>query len=53
MCILSNMLGVYGYVCCNITFNNISVISWRSIWLMELTEIPGETTALLQFIEKF
>jgi hypothetical protein len=24
------------------TFNNISVISWRSVLLMEETELPGE-----------
>ena len=26
----------------NATFNNISVISWRSVLLMEETEVPGE-----------
>jgi hypothetical protein len=26
----------------NATFNNISVISWRSALLMEETEVPGE-----------
>jgi len=26
----------------NVTFNNISVISWRSVLLMEETEVPGE-----------
>jgi hypothetical protein len=26
----------------NITFNNISVISWRSILLVEETGVPGE-----------
>ena len=26
----------------NATFNNISVISWRSVILMEETEVPGE-----------
>jgi hypothetical protein len=26
----------------NATFNNISVISWRSILLIEETEVPGE-----------
>jgi hypothetical protein len=35
----------------NATFNNISVISWRSVLLVEETEVPGEnhpTTDLLQ-----
>jgi hypothetical protein len=35
------------------TFNNISVISWRSILLVEETEIPGETTDLPQVTDKF
>ena len=26
----------------NATFNNISVISWRSVWLVEETRVPGE-----------
>jgi hypothetical protein len=26
----------------NVTFNNISVISWRSVLLMEETGVPGE-----------
>jgi len=26
----------------NVTFNNISVISWRSVLLMEETEVLGE-----------
>jgi len=26
----------------NTTFNNISVISWRSILLVEETEVPGK-----------
>jgi hypothetical protein len=28
---------------CNPTFNNISVISWRSVLLVEETRVPGET----------
>jgi uncharacterized DUF497 family protein len=32
----------------NATFNNISVISWRSVLLMEETEYPEKTTDLLQ-----
>jgi hypothetical protein len=27
----------------NANFNNISVISWRSVWLVEETGVPGET----------
>jgi len=26
----------------NATFNNISVISWQSVLLVEKTEVPGE-----------
>jgi hypothetical protein len=26
----------------NVTFNNISVISWRSVLLVEETRVPGE-----------
>ena len=26
----------------NATFNNISVVSWRSVLLVEETEVPGE-----------
>ena len=26
----------------NASFNNISVISWRSVFLMEETSVPGE-----------
>jgi hypothetical protein len=26
----------------NATFNNISVISWQSVLLVEATEVPGE-----------
>ena len=36
----------------NATFNNISVITWQSVLLMEETGVPGETTDLLQVIEK-
>jgi len=35
----------------NATFNNISVISWRSILLVEETEGPGKTTDLSQVTE--
>jgi len=36
----------------NITYNNISVISWQSILLFEETEVPGETTDLSQVTDK-
>ena len=36
----------------NATFNNISVISWRSVLLMEENGVPGETTDLLQVTDK-
>ena len=37
-----------------VTFNNISVISWRSVLLVEETEVPGENpgTDLPQVIFK-
>ena len=31
----------------NVTFNNISVISWRSLLLVEETEVPGENQIML------
>ena len=36
------------------TFNNISVISWRSVLLVEETGVPGKTTDLymLQVTDK-
>jgi len=44
------------YVVClmvfNATFNNISVISWRSVLLVEETEGPEKTTNLLQVTYK-
>jgi hypothetical protein len=36
----------------NATFNNISVISWRSVLLVEETRGPGEITDLSQVTEK-
>jgi len=30
----------------NVTFNNISVISWRSVLLLEETGVPGENHRL-------
>ena len=32
----------------NVTFNNISIISWRSIILVEETYVPGKNTDLPQ-----
>jgi hypothetical protein len=32
----------FRFVVFNVTFNNISVISWRSVWLMEETGVLGE-----------
>jgi len=32
----------------NATFNNISVISWKSVLLEEETEVPGETHTLFK-----
>jgi len=31
-----------GFMVCNATFNNISVISWRSVLLVEETGVHGE-----------
>jgi hypothetical protein len=36
----------------NATFNNISVISWRSVLLVEETEVPRENTDLPQITDK-
>jgi hypothetical protein len=36
----------------NATFNNISVISWRSVLLMEETGEPGENHHLSQVTDK-
>ena len=36
----------------NATFNNISVISWRSVLLVEEPDYPEKTTDLSQVIEK-
>jgi hypothetical protein len=33
---------VLGFLVLNATFNNISVISWRSVLLVEETGVPGE-----------
>jgi hypothetical protein len=37
------MLGLVGwFMVSNATFNNISIISWRSVLLVEETGVPGE-----------
>ena len=36
----------------NATFNNISVISWRSVLLVEETGVPEKTTDLWKVIDK-
>jgi hypothetical protein len=36
----------------NATFNNISIISWWALLLVDETGIPGETTELLQVTDK-
>jgi len=36
----------------NATFNNISVISWRSVLLVEETEYPEKNTDLSQVTDK-
>ena len=37
-----NVLYGYWFIAFNATFNNISVISWRSVLLVEETGVPGE-----------
>ena len=36
----------------NATFNNISVMSWRSVLLVEETGVPEKTTKLSQVADK-
>ena len=36
----------------NVTFNNISLISWRSVLLVGETGVPGKTTNLTQVTYK-
>jgi hypothetical protein len=33
---------MFRFMVCNASFNNISVISWRSVLLVDKTELPGE-----------
>jgi len=32
----------FGFMVLNATFNNISIMSWRSVLLVEETGVPGE-----------
>jgi hypothetical protein len=38
---------VNGGMVFNVTFNNISVISWRSVLLVEETRVPGKKQRLI------
>jgi hypothetical protein len=42
----------WSYGSWNATFNNIPVISWRSVLLVEETGVPGKNTDLSQFTDK-
>ena len=35
------------------TFNNISVISWQSVLLLEETRVPGEGYSIQHYVIKF
>ena len=48
----SSSLAWFGYMVPNATFNNISVISWQSVLLVEETEYPVKTTDLSQVTDK-
>jgi len=52
--LLSHMHGIINLVgwlmVFNTTFNNISVISWRSVMLVEETGVPEKTTDLSKVI---
>jgi len=41
-----------GFMVFNATFNNNSVIWWRSVLLVEETEVPEKTTDLSQVTDK-
>jgi hypothetical protein len=42
----------FQFIVFNATFNNISVISWQSVLLVEETGVLGETTNLPQVSDK-
>jgi hypothetical protein len=44
--------GLVWFMTFNATFNNISIISGRSVLLLEETGVPGETTDLSQVTVK-
>jgi hypothetical protein len=46
------MYGLVWFMVFNATLNNISVISWRSVLLIEETGVPGENTYLSQVTDK-
>jgi hypothetical protein len=46
------MFGQFMVIVFNATFNIISVISWRSVLLVEETGVNGETTDLSQITDK-
>ena len=49
----SCLVGLVGFMMFNATFNNISVISWQSVLLVEKTpEYPEKTTDLSQVTDK-
>jgi hypothetical protein len=41
------LLHPFQHMVFNVTFNNISVISWWSVLLVEETEVPGENHRLV------
>jgi hypothetical protein len=46
------MVGWFGFMVFNTTFNNISVISWRSVLLVDEAGVPGKSHDLPQVIDK-
>ena len=47
------MMVWFRFMVINATFNNISVISLRSVLLVKETGVPGETTELSQVNDQF
>jgi len=43
----SNWFGLGWFMLFNVTFNNISALSWRSVWLVEETGVAGENYRLI------
>ena len=54
--IIIHIIKLYGlwfwFMVFKVTFNNISVLSWQSVLLVEETGVPGETTDLSQVTDK-